>query len=90
MFAVQDFVFFKQFMVTGPKRELKYSRMLVTYYRILWFADFTEEVDSLDWMDMSVFLVATILILIVILQMLHKDKDKDKCSTLSGARGQHI
>lgn len=57
-------------MVTGKRREDDYRRMFFTYYRILLFADFTEEVEVYDSIDFGVFVIATVFILIVLMNLL--------------------
>ena len=57
-------------MVTGGVREDDYRKMFLLYYRILLFADFTEEVEKYDLIDYAVFMIATVIILIVLMNLL--------------------
>jgi len=70
LLAVMDFLFFKRFMVTGKSRDDNYVRMFVKYFRIFFFADFMEEIDSYDGVEVSMFAFAAITILIILMNLL--------------------
>jgi hypothetical protein len=70
LLAVMDFLFFKRFMVTGKSRDDNYVRMFVKYFRIFFFADFMEEIDSYDGLEVSMFAFAAIMILIILMNLL--------------------
>ena len=71
LFAVNDFSYFKRFIVTGgPTAKMEYYILLAKHFRIFLFADFIEEINEYDWIDYGVFVLFTLVTMLLLTNIL--------------------
>ena len=71
LFAVNDFSYFKRFIVTGgPTAKMEYYKLLAKHFRIFLFADFIEEINEYDWIDYGVFVLFTLVTMLLLTNIL--------------------
>ena len=68
--AVQDFFYFKKFMVTGTEREVNYTIALTQNYLMLMFGEFAENMENYDLIDLAMFIISTFVTMIVLTNIL--------------------
>ena len=49
--GVNDFYYFKNYVMFGFQRKFEYPIMLTMHYKMFMFGDFPDEMGSYDWID---------------------------------------
>ena len=68
--AVNDFLYFKRFIVTGKLKLMEYEILFAKHFRIFLFADFIDEVNDYDWIDYLFFAVFTLMTMLLFTNVL--------------------